>query len=113
MDEAEILRQLRHHFKLWHKGGHISTALKEKLDLILFYKDWGIAGISNQATRQKAWLVKRDKVCQRCGSDKNLTQDHIIPHSKGGKNGLHNKQLLCRRCNVKKADKMPTEKVYG
>lgn len=110
MDEAEILRQLRHYIKLWKKGGYITGNLKAKLDNVLFYKDWEVSGISHQATRQKAFLIKKHGgVCQNpgCGSTKELTQDHVIPKSKGGKNGLHNKQLLCRKCNKEKADTLP------
>lgn len=107
LTEGEIKRQLRHYFKLWYKGGHINGSLKSKLDHLLFYKDWQVAGITTHATRHKTWLVKKYKVCQHCGSDKNLTQDHIIPLARGGKNGLHNKQLLCASCNKKKGKTVP------
>lgn len=33
--------------------------------------------------------------------------DHIVPVSKGGSNDLENLQLLCRKCNGKKSDKIP------
>ena len=34
--------------------------------------------------------------------------DHLIPHSKGGPTTLENLQLLCRRHNLRKSNKMPS-----
>ncbi len=53
------------------------------------------------------WLIwERDNfTCQKCGSRKNLTIDHIIPESKGGKTEIKNLQTLCRPCNSKKGSK--------
>ena len=44
--------------------------------------------------------------CMRCGSNKNLHFDHIIPVSKGGGNCVENIQILCQNCNLKKSDKI-------
>jgi len=44
--------------------------------------------------------------CVECGAVDYLEYDHIIPHSKGGSNSDANIQLLCRRCNLKKSDKI-------
>lgn len=44
--------------------------------------------------------------CRNCGTTNNLTIDHIIPRSKGGTSRYENLQVLCGKCNVKKADKI-------
>lgn len=44
------------------------------------------------------------KRCRYCHSEKNLTRDHIIPISKGGKLGKKNIQTLCCYCNQMKRD---------
>lgn len=41
-------------------------------------------------------------VCRRCGSDRLLSIDHVIPLSKGGLHHPINFQTLCLPCNVKK-----------
>jgi len=51
-------------------------------------------------------IFKRDgNKCLRCGSENNLTIDHIKPVSKGGKNDNRNLQTLCYDCNQAKATK--------
>lgn len=43
--------------------------------------------------------------CAKCGATDDLTADHIVPRSAGGLNVLANVQVLCRRCNSRKANK--------
>jgi len=51
-------------------------------------------------------IFKRDEFkCGYCSSPKNLTLDHIIPKSKGGKNNWENLITCCFSCNAKKGDK--------
>jgi 5-methylcytosine-specific restriction endonuclease McrA len=42
--------------------------------------------------------------CQYCGTTKDLTIDHIIPRSKGGKSTWTNLVTACKKCNTKKGD---------
>jgi len=44
--------------------------------------------------------------CVKCGGNRNLEFDHIIPVSKGGSNTERNIQVLCEHCNREKADKI-------
>ena len=52
-----------------------------------------------QARRQKVFDRDGNK-CLRCGSEEDLTIDHEIPTSLGGKDFDGNKQTLCQPCNV-------------
>lgn len=59
----------------------------------------------NKEKRHKLFLLFTQKVCQHCGTDKNLTTDHIVPVRITGQHrskNLANKQLLCRTCNLRK-----------
>jgi 5-methylcytosine-specific restriction endonuclease McrA len=51
-------------------------------------------------------VYKRDNhECVYCGSKKQLTLDHVIPKSKGGRNEWNNLVTCCFKCNLKKGDK--------
>jgi len=55
-------------------------------------------------------IYRRDNFeCVYCGSNKNLTLDHVIPKSKGGKNSWENLVTSCFKCNLKKGNKTPDE----
>ena len=50
--------------------------------------------------------------CQYCGGDfktHELTFDHVIPRSRGGRTNWENIVAACRPCNTKKGSKMPNE----
>lgn len=55
--------------------------------------------------RQTVWRRYGGR-CADCNADDYLEFDHIIPVAKGGSNSEANVQLLCRRCNNKKSDKI-------
>lgn len=55
-------------------------------------------------------IYRRDNnECVYCGSKKNLTLDHVVPKSRGGKNEWGNLVTSCIKCNLKKADRTPEE----
>lgn len=55
-------------------------------------------------------VLRRDKhACQYCGHTKNLTLDHVIPRSKGGKHTWDNVVIACERCNSRKGDRTPQQ----
>ena len=50
--------------------------------------------------------------CQYCGKKKStreLTFDHVLPRSHGGKTNWTNIVTACKRCNDRKADKTPEQ----
>lgn len=50
-------------------------------------------------------IFRRDEQkCQYCGTTKDLTLDHLIPRSKGGKSSWTNLVTACKKCNSKKGD---------
>lgn len=47
--------------------------------------------------------------CMYCGRSEQLTIDHVIPQSKGGKTNFDNCVTACRPCNSKKDRRTPSE----
>ncbi|MFM8542185.1 MAG: HNH endonuclease [Sphingomonadaceae bacterium] len=55
-------------------------------------------------------LFLRDKFqCQYCGSPKDLTFDHVIPRSQGGRTTWENVATACSPCNLRKGGRTPRE----
>ncbi len=64
-------------------------------------------------TCSRKGIFQRDQnMCQYCSvkfTDKELTLDHILPKSRGGKNTWDNLVAACKKCNQKKGDRTPVE----
>jgi 5-methylcytosine-specific restriction endonuclease McrA len=58
-------------------------------------------------------IFERDKnTCQYCSkkcSREDLTIDHVIPRSRGGKNMWDNLVIACYPCNTRKSNRLPSE----
>jgi 5-methylcytosine-specific restriction endonuclease McrA len=64
----------------------------------------------NKVPFTKKNVFERDSyTCQYCGATKELTIDHMMPASRGGKNSFENCVAACRTCNLKKGNKTPRE----
>ncbi|MHB1556447.1 MAG: HNH endonuclease [Isosphaeraceae bacterium] len=67
---------------------------------------------SSERTRKIPDQVKREVWdrdggrCVTCGNSDYLEFDHVIPHARGGSNSANNVQILCRRCNLLKSDRI-------
>lgn len=58
---------------------------------------------------KKNVLIRDKHKCAYCGSKDNLTIDHIIPKSRGGKSTFENCVAACKACNNDKRDKTCSE----
>jgi 5-methylcytosine-specific restriction endonuclease McrA len=61
---------------------------------------------------RKNVLLRDGYTCQYCGRrfpSSELTVDHVIPRSKGGRTSWDNVVAGCRRCNVRKGNRTPEE----
>jgi len=56
-------------------------------------------------------VLRRDGgICQYCGSTGgDMTLDHVMPRSRGGRTEWENIVTCCKRCNAKKRDRTPQE----
>tara|TARA_R110000824_G_scaffold80365_2_gene202081 strand:+ start:3174 stop:3683 length:510 start_codon:yes stop_codon:yes gene_type:complete len=64
------------------------------------------------SVNRKNVLWRDENKCQYCAKtflESELTLDHIMPKSRGGKNSWKNLVVACKRCNQKKGAKTPQE----
>ena len=55
-------------------------------------------------------VLRRDgNTCQYCGAESNLTIDHVVPKSRGGRDTWENLVAACVTCNNQKGDATPDE----
>jgi 5-methylcytosine-specific restriction endonuclease McrA len=65
-----------------------------------------------QVVTRKNLYLRDGNVCQYCGNKfrgEELTLDHIIPKSRGGKQAWENLATCCAPCNRRKDDRTPEE----
>jgi 5-methylcytosine-specific restriction endonuclease McrA len=86
-----------------------SPSLTMKLPSVIALKDYVQQSRHPAFTRFNVFL--RDKFsCQYCSREfqaQDLTFDHVVPRSKGGRTTWQNVVAACSRCNLQKANKLP------
>ncbi len=80
-------------FKLWQEMKNLGIDLKAVV---------AQAKKTKLNTPIKREVMKRDQVCQQCGSIHRLEFDHRKPKALGGENTSENLRVLCRSCNQRK-----------
>ena len=64
----------------------------------------------NKVVLSRRNIMRRDNfTCMYCGSKNDLTIDHVLPKSRGGKDVWENLTTACEKCNVKKRSRTPQE----
>ena len=82
-----------------------SPSFSMKLPSVIALKSFIRPQSNPNFTRFNVFL--RDKFsCQYCGSKNELTFDHLLPRSKGGKTNWENVVTACSACNVKKGGRL-------
>ena len=82
-----------------------SPSFEMSLPSVIALKSFVKPSTDPNFTRFNVFL--RDKFsCQYCGSDKELTFDHLLPRSKGGKTDWDNVVTACSSCNVQKGGRL-------
>ena len=82
-----------------------SPSFSIKLPSVIALKNFIKPQSNPNFTRFNVFL--RDKFsCQYCGSNNELTFDHLLPRTKGGKTDWDNVVTACSSCNVKKGGRL-------
>jgi len=72
----------------------------------LLYNLEAVTGSEAKRKWRQAIKEKWNYECAYCGSEENLTLDHITPRSKGGSERVTNILCACHSCNQSKGHKM-------
>ena len=98
---AEIVEESENIIKNFE--GTFLFVIPKVIKLVHFVKNVFRAKVSFTKTN----VMIRDKFkCGYCPSKENLTIDHIIPISKGGKTSWDNCVTACKKCNTTKKDRL-------
>ena len=107
---------------LWSWQDSVKAVFLERVDIIAEYES--VVRSPSMAMQLPSVIALRDYVkpalypaftrfnlflrdgfsCQYCGATGEMTFDHVVPRSRGGKTTWKNVVAACSRCNLKKGD---------
>lgn len=95
-------------------GGWNKKEVQSRLTLsTIIACDGKVINSDGRISLNNLYLFRRDNhLCLYCGQKfkpSQLTRDHIMPRSRGGKDKWTNVATACPRCNCHKADRTPEE----
>lgn len=106
LDRVNILSEYDHVVR--------SPSFEMKLPSVIALKEFVPQSRRPAFTRFNVFL--RDRFCcQYCGSrfpTHDLTFDHVVPRSRGGRTSWENVVTACGHCNLRKGDRMPSSKGF-
>ncbi len=83
-----------------------SPSFEMQLPSVVCLKNYIRPSRSPAFTRFNVFLRDRFE-CQYCGSEEELTFDHVVPRSRGGHTTWENVVAACSPCNLRKGNKLP------
>jgi 5-methylcytosine-specific restriction endonuclease McrA len=95
-------------------NGHVLHAshLRFPVPSVIRLLDYRRIPQRTRALSRKNILMRDRNSCQYCGrvgAAAELTLDHVIPRSRGGKSSWENLVTCCQGCNHRKSDRLPSE----
>ena len=89
---------------------HTITSAYRLPTVIRLFRYIRIASFGGVVFSKKNVFRRDDFACQYCGHDESdLTIDHVIPKSRGGTTNWNNVVVACKRCNLKKGNRIVEE----
>jgi len=85
-----------------------SPSCSMPLPSVIALKDY-IAPPKRAAFTRFNLFLRDDFTCQYCGGKEELTFDHVIPRSRGGRTTWENVVAACSACNLRKGNRLPHE----
>ena len=92
----------------WVRTVHFSLAVPRIIRLLLYDR----LPVRNVRLNRRNIFARDESRCQYCGKkhpSSELSLDHVIPRSQGGKTAWENLVCCCLKCNVKKGGRTPDQ----